>query len=242
MVTERIAIGTAGIVLPLREPKILAKQATSIDQLSGGRLLMGLSSGDRAAEYPLYGVDYDSRGDRFRDAFDVFQQVAEADFPTFESPRFGRSGGTHDLVPKPRHGVLPTIAIGRAQQTETWLARHMDGLIVPAPPEDGLEALTAEWRVQVAGTCGEGVSKPLGIAGFLDLADNPAAPLERIRGGIRSGIDGLAAFLRRAADAGVAHVALNPKISRRPYADVMEELAEALVRPASKASLESAVQ
>jgi hypothetical protein len=49
--TRRIAIGTAGIVLPLRDPLIVAKQAASVDQLSGGRLLLGLSSGDRASEF-----------------------------------------------------------------------------------------------------------------------------------------------------------------------------------------------
>lgn len=130
--TQRIAIGTAGIVLPLREPKILAKQAASIDQLSDGRLMMGLSSGDRPAEYPLFGIDFESRGERFRDALEVYRAVSDQNFPTFASPRFGRAEGTHDLVPKPRHGTIPRLAIGRAQQSTAWLARHMDGLARPS--------------------------------------------------------------------------------------------------------------
>jgi luciferase-type oxidoreductase len=65
-VTHNITLGTAGIVLPLREPLILAKQIASLDHLSAGRMMLGISSGDRPAEYPLFGVDYDSRGDRFR--------------------------------------------------------------------------------------------------------------------------------------------------------------------------------
>jgi luciferase-type oxidoreductase len=51
-VTSRIVVGTTGIVLPTREPMNLAKQAASLDYLSGGRLVLGLSSGDRLSDYP----------------------------------------------------------------------------------------------------------------------------------------------------------------------------------------------
>lgn len=50
--TSRIAIGTAGIVTPLREPVITAKQIATADQLLGGRFLAGMASGDRPTEYP----------------------------------------------------------------------------------------------------------------------------------------------------------------------------------------------
>lgn len=227
--TRHIALGTAGLVLPLREPKMLAKQATSIDQLSGGRLLTGLSSGDRPAEYPLFGIDFETRGDRFRDAFEVFRAVAEESFPTFESARFGRAAATHDLVPKPSFGALPTLAIGRAQQTTSWLAAHMDGLIVPAPATGDFDALVSDWRSHVAEQCGEDAPKPIGVAGFLDLAADRSHPFRRIRGGFRTGVEALAELLQQAAQAGISHIALNPKISRRPYAEVMEELAERLL-------------
>ncbi len=227
--TRQIALGTAGLVLPLREPKILAKQATSIDQLSGGRMLTGLSSGDRPAEYPLFGIDFETRGERFRDAFEVFRKVSEDSFPTFESARFGRAMATHDLVPKPKFGALPTLAIGRGQQTTAWLAAHMDGLIVPTPATGDFDALVSDWRSHVAEQCGEGASKPIGVAGFLDLVDDRSYPFKRLRGGFRTGVDALAEVLQQAAQAGVSHIALNPKISRRPYAEVMDELAERLL-------------
>src|SRR5690625_3827985 len=83
--TSRIALGTTGIVLPTREPMYLAKQATSLDQLSGARLVMGLSSGDRRSDYPMLGIDFDSRGERYRDAFSVFRTLTEARFPHFRS-------------------------------------------------------------------------------------------------------------------------------------------------------------
>lgn len=105
----------------------------------------------------------------------------------------------------------------------------MDGLIVPAPASDDFAALAEDWRQQVTEQCGDGTSKPIGVAGFLDLADDASRPFERIRGGFRSGAAALADVLGRAAQAGVAHVALNPKITRRPYAEVMDELAECVL-------------
>lgn len=224
--TTTIGLGTAGIVLPLREPKMLAKQAASIDQLSQGRLLLGLSSGDRPSDYPLFDIPYQSRGARFREAFDVLKVVSRQEFPTFDSQHFGRSDGGLNLIPKPKYSRLPTISIGRSQQTELWLAAHMDALIVPAPPEEQLDEATTLWRRHVQSQCGEGISKPIGIAGFLELSEYPKTPFTRIRGGFMAGREGLIEFLHKAKRAGISHAALNPKISKRPYIDVMTELAE----------------
>ncbi|MGF6876896.1 LLM class oxidoreductase [Paraburkholderia sp. MM5477-R1] len=223
--TRKIALGTAGIVLPMREPLILAKQIASLDQLSGGRMVLGLSSGDRPAEYPLFGIDFETRGERFRDAFDVFTRVLHDDFPRFSSPRFGSSRGTHDLVPKPPFGGTPTVAIGRAQQSLAWIAENMDGFIGSSPVPEQLPSFAKQWRAQVEQTCGPEEFKPLGIGGFLDLVEDQNEPLIRTRGGFRAGSKGLANFLHDAQTAGVNHIALNPKVSRRPYAELMDELA-----------------
>lgn len=228
-VTRSIGLGTAGIVLPIREPKIFAKQATSIDQLSGGRLLLGLSSGDRPSDYPLFGIPYEERSERFREAFEVYRVVSDEDFPVFDSAHFGRSSGTLDLIPKPWRSSLPKIAIGRAQQTEQWIAEHMDALVVPTPPEAALFDFVEGWNRIVTETLGYQARKPLGIAGFLDLSAKPRHPFERVQGGFRSGRESLISFLCTAKEAGIAHIALNPKISQRPYVDVMQELADYVI-------------
>ncbi|WP_408733618.1 LLM class flavin-dependent oxidoreductase [Neptunitalea lumnitzerae] len=56
--TTNIAIGTAGIVLPLRDPSILAKQVLSVDKLTGGRFILGIAGDDRYTEYPAMGVKF----------------------------------------------------------------------------------------------------------------------------------------------------------------------------------------
>jgi len=224
--TRSIALGTTGIVLPTREPMYLAKQAASVDQLSGGRLVLGLSSGDRQSDYPMLGIDFESRGERYRDAYAVLRTLTEERFPKFRSTRFGGSEGTLDLVPKPLFGRIPAIAVGQAQQSLEWLAQHLDGFIQVAPSVEKLMTLGVNWQTQVRAAAGEGVFKPLGLGGFLDLSSNPNQPFERIPGGFRAGRNGLRDYLELARSAGVSHVALNPKVSRQPYTEILDELAE----------------
>ncbi len=224
MVTTRVALGTAGIVLPLREPKLLAKQVTTIDHLSSGRVILGLSSGDRPSEYPLFDIDFGTRGETFRDAFGVYRTVVDEDYPSFQSNRFGRSNGFHDLLPKPPFGRTPSIGIGRSQQSVEWIASVLDGFIAPSPHVSQLEPFAQEWHTLVEQSCGEGAFKPIGLAGYLDLVEDRDHPLQQIRAGFRTGSKALADFLETARAAGVNHAALNPKISNRPHAALMDDL------------------
>ena len=66
--TSNIALGTGAIILPLRNKVDLAKAAASVDQLSAGRLLMGVASGDRPIEYSVYGQPFETRDQTFRDS------------------------------------------------------------------------------------------------------------------------------------------------------------------------------
>jgi luciferase-type oxidoreductase len=221
--TCNIAIGTAGIVLPLRDPIIVAKQAASIDQLSGGRFLLGLSTGDRPVEYPAFGQPFENRADRFRDALDVIRVTTEQDFGEFHSEHYGRLDGSINLVPKPTGARLPIIAIGRAGQELGWLAANTDGWVWHLSDFARLPAVIAKWRE----ACGEHGFKPYGYGTFFYLDADPDAPLQVAAGkGLRTGRNALIELWKRQQDEGVAHVALNLKPLRRPASDVLTELAE----------------
>ncbi|TVQ55333.1 MAG: TIGR03619 family F420-dependent LLM class oxidoreductase [Rhodobacteraceae bacterium] len=60
--TSRIKIGTGILVLPLRNPVLLAKQLSTIDQISGGRLMLGTAAGWYKREYDAVGVPFEKRG------------------------------------------------------------------------------------------------------------------------------------------------------------------------------------
>ncbi|HEP9100156.1 TPA: LLM class oxidoreductase [Pseudomonas aeruginosa] len=220
--TRQIALGTAGIVLTLRDPLIVAKQAVSVDQLSQGRLLLGLSTGDRAVEYPAFGLDYDNRGERFRDAFELIKTVTERSFPQATSEHYGELRGDIDLVPKPVGARLPMLTIGRARQDLDWIAQHSDGWIWHLSNFRQLPDLLAEWRASHDDTW----LRPYGYGTFFDLADDPQAPLRQVSNGLRAGRNALIALLQHQQALGISHVAFNLKPLRRPAEDALAELAE----------------
>ncbi len=220
--TQQIALGTAGIVLTLREPLIVAKQAVSVDQLAQGRLLLGLSTGDRAIEYPAFGLDYDNRGERFREAFELIKTVTEQSFPRASTTHYGELRGDIDLIPKPARVRVPMLTIGRARQDLAWIAQRSDAWIWHLSSFRQLPELLEQWRASHEGRW----LRPYGYGTFFDLADDPQAPLMQVGNGLRAGRNALIALLQRQQELGVSHVAFNLKPLRRPAEDALTELAE----------------
>jgi luciferase-type oxidoreductase len=223
-ITRDIAIGTAGIVLPLRDPLIVAKQASTVDQLLGGRLLLGLATGDRQTEYPAFGVDFDNRAERFRDALAMIRAATEKAWPVHASRFYGSLAGNLELVPKPAAGRLPTLVIGHAGQSTEWTAQNTDGILSYLSDPMRIPAITEQWRQ----ACGGGVYKPYGYGTMFDLDRNPDAPLQPGRV-LRAGRNVLRDLWLRQQDQGVSHVALHFKPTRRPATEVIDELGEYLL-------------
>ena len=220
-VTKRIAIGTAGIVMPLRDPIAIAKQATTLDHLTGNRFILGLSSGDRPIEYPAFGIDFALRADRFRDAVGVIRTLTEQDFPSHRSAFYGTLDGSLDLLPKPLGERVQIIAVGRAGQTIPWLAEHMDGWIWHLSDFSRLPEVVATWHDAIP----NGRFKPYGYGTFFDLDRDPDAPLQTTCG-LVTGRKALIDLWNRQRDFGVSHVALNLRITSRPATEILDELGE----------------
>lgn len=66
-ITQNILLGTAAVVLPIREPLLTLKSAATVQRLSGNPLMLGVASGDRPVEYPLFRRDFEGRGPSFRE-------------------------------------------------------------------------------------------------------------------------------------------------------------------------------
>lgn len=97
--TQKIALGTAGLIAPLRSPIHIAKSAVSVDKLSNGRFLLGLSSGDRPVEYPAFGADFARRVESFRESIDLIKTLTEQAFPHFHGKHYGDLTRNLDLLP-----------------------------------------------------------------------------------------------------------------------------------------------
>ncbi|MEM9897670.1 MAG: LLM class flavin-dependent oxidoreductase, partial [Bacteroidota bacterium] len=104
--TSEIALVTGSIALPLHHPVHVAKSAATIDQLSGGRLILGVASGDRPTEYPAMGIEFEKRDNLFRDAFQYIRKAQES-FPTSEKTHFGQFNGQMDILPKSTTHKIP---------------------------------------------------------------------------------------------------------------------------------------
>ena len=219
--TQRIALGTAGLVAPLRSPVHIAKAAASVARMTGGRFLLGLSSGDRPVEYPAFGADFAQRAEIFRESWQMIRALLEQDFPRFEGKYFGRLDGSIDMVPKAAAPV-PMLAIGRARQELQWLASESDAWIW-----HGVDPADTGRIVQTLAALGDGATwKPFGYANFVELDESPDAPAQMfnniyLRGGSRN----MARFWHQQAAQGLAHVIINLKPTRRPAADALRDLA-----------------
>ena len=213
--TRNMALGTAAVVLPIRHPLMTAKAAASVDVLSGGRLILGVASGDRPSEYPLLGLDFEARGKAFRDAVEYLRAAWQPGGLPVNGARISHL----DLLPRPLQPSIPMVVAGQARQDDAWLAAYMDGRFVYPGPVEKMADQAARWR---AASDGRGAF----ISAFhLDLAENANAPALPIRFGARVGRNGLIAHLTALAETGVDHLAINLRQSARPPAEVIEELA-----------------
>ena len=112
-VTESIEIGPLVAATSFHNPGLLAKQAATLDEISGGRLILGLGAGWNEAEYRAYGFPFDHRVSRFEEAFTVIRQLLVDGRCDFHGTYFELDDC--ELLPRgPRHahGEGPPLMIG----------------------------------------------------------------------------------------------------------------------------------
>jgi len=220
--TSNIALGVSSIILPLRHPAHVAKAAASVDQLSDGRLILGIASGDRPDEYPALNAPFALRGEQFRESYDYIRQMAE-DWPRFAN-EFGAIAGGMDMLPKPVGGKLPLLITGASQQSTDWIAEHGDGWMTyprSAKYQVG-EINKLRQRIQESG----GSDKPIMEPFYIDLTEDAGTPPTPIHLGMRLGANALRDYLQSRKEIGVNHIALNLRFNRAPIEETLERLAD----------------
>ncbi|MCK2241942.1 MULTISPECIES: LLM class F420-dependent oxidoreductase [unclassified Crossiella] len=98
-VTQRLELGTAIIILPQRNPVVLAKQVASLDHLSRGRFTLGVGAGYLEPEMTAVGVPMSERGARTDEYLDAMNALWRQDAPSFDG-KFARFANV-DAHPKP---------------------------------------------------------------------------------------------------------------------------------------------
>ncbi|MFT7460675.1 MAG: putative F420-dependent oxidoreductase [Planctomycetota bacterium] len=108
--TSKIKLGTGILVLPLRNPVLLAKQLASMDQLSNGRMIMGMASGWYKREFDNVGVPYKERGKIMDECLEIMSRLWTEDIVTGDWAHFNLDGAV--MFPKPVQSPRMPILIG----------------------------------------------------------------------------------------------------------------------------------
>jgi probable F420-dependent oxidoreductase len=110
-VTETMQLGTGIVILPQRNPLVLAKQAASLDVLSGGRLVLGVGAGYLASELAALGVPMSERGGRTDEYIDAMRALWSDGAPVAYAGRHVEFSNL-DAHPRPVQAGGPRLAIG----------------------------------------------------------------------------------------------------------------------------------
>ena len=124
-ITERIKLATGIVILPQRNPLVLAKQLASLDALSGGRLLFGMGVGYLEPEMTAIGVPMERRGARADEYLAAMRALWEQDKPSFEGEFVSFSGV--NAHPRPVQSPLPVIVGGHTPAAFRRAARSGQG-------------------------------------------------------------------------------------------------------------------
>src|SRR5262245_18562692 len=124
-VTSRIRLATGILILPQRNPVILAKELATLDHLSGGRVELGIGVGWLREEFDALGVPWDRRGARTDDYMQAMRALWAGDGATYqgEFAAFDRVSSN----PKPAQSTIPIVIGGHSRAAAERAGRLGDG-------------------------------------------------------------------------------------------------------------------
>jgi probable F420-dependent oxidoreductase len=125
-ITARIGFATGILILPQRQTALVARQATDVDLLSGGRLRLGVGVGWSQVEYEALGQDFATRGARQEEQIELLRQLFTEPIVDY-SGRFDRIDRAA-LVPKPA-APIPIWLGGSGDRAYERAARLADGFM-----------------------------------------------------------------------------------------------------------------
>jgi alkanesulfonate monooxygenase SsuD/methylene tetrahydromethanopterin reductase-like flavin-dependent oxidoreductase (luciferase family) len=215
--TERVEIGPLVASTSFHSPAMLAKMAATVDEISGGRLILGLGAGWNEPDYSAFGFAYDQRVSRFEEAFTIIRTLLREGAIDFK----GKFYEVRDSELRPRGAVErhpngPPLMVGStsprmlaitAPHVDMWNEWHdrfrnsVDGLApLMAQVDDAARAAGRE-PAAIERT----VTALVQMSGGHGRRTSYADPTPSHDG---TNPDEMAALLRRYADAGISHVQL----------------------------------
>jgi probable F420-dependent oxidoreductase len=123
--TTRVEIGPLVACTAFHNPAVLAKMAATLDEISGGRLILGLGAGWNEPDFSAFGLPFDRRASRFEEAFTIIRTLLREGHIDFEGQFY--SARDCDLVPRGPRPAGPPLMIGSlGERMLRFTAPHMD--------------------------------------------------------------------------------------------------------------------
>jgi len=123
--TRRLRLGTSCIVLPQRNPILVAKQAATLDAFSGGRVILGLGVGWAEKEFRFLNADFEKRGKVMNESIALMKTLWREATVNFEGEFFRVRNA--QFLPKPVNGGIPLWIGGNGPTAWRRAARYGDG-------------------------------------------------------------------------------------------------------------------
>ncbi|MEN8182147.1 MAG: LLM class F420-dependent oxidoreductase [Myxococcota bacterium] len=133
--TSRLRVQTHVMVLPYRNPFLAAKAAASLDVLSGGRLILGVSAGYLKSEFAALGADFEARNDVADEAIRAIRAAWTDEGVKLSGRGFEARGNT--MLPRPRQRPHPPIWVGGNSRRAIRRAVELGDAWVPFPTQPG---------------------------------------------------------------------------------------------------------
>jgi probable F420-dependent oxidoreductase len=210
--TETIRLGTGILVLPQRDPLLVAKQAATVHHLSGGRLTLGFGVGWIAQEYSYLRTDFGSRGQLADEYIAAIRALFERDHPAYHGDHINFS----DALFSPRPQVpIPIVVGGSSKPALRRAARLGDGWYgLRLSPETASGAIDEMNRVGHRQDFALSLRLQVTVGGSVDGAD-PATTLH-------GDPDAVVEQLQRYSAIGIEQVVIEPFASN--LADFVEQM------------------
>ena len=165
--TRRVEIGTLVACNSFRHPAILAKMAMTLDEVSHGRLILGVGAGWNEAEYHAFGLPFDHRVDRFEEALQILKPLLKEGHVDFAGQYY--QAKNCEIVPRGPRPEGPPLMVGgdrprmlklTAKYADLWNTGYM-----------GKPETLADRRARIEAACREIKRDPatLGVTALIGL-------------------------------------------------------------------------
>ena len=236
-VTRRIRLGTGILVLPQRQPALVAKQVATLDVLSNGRVRLGVGVGWQRSEYESLGVPFEERGRRIDEAITLMRRYWTEPSVTFHG-QFYRAEAM-GMDPKPVQPGGPPIWLGGDSEAalrrvgrigDGWMAMaDSDEAVVTAPEK----LATIRAAAEAAGRDPARIGLQARLSDPLDLESLP----RRVAGLRAAGFTWITVSLPVVEAAGVVGVAAQVEALTRIKEAILDAVGDAVVLNASIGAL-----